>query len=336
MALSLKPALLENATDPSKIQKLMKADLKASVGKKNLKFVVAKNCQIGPKAISLFIITPTPNLYETVLKTKYPKAIRAKGTCDILKGDGGKFNVTIRTAVGPIQPQAVALLVKPAVVSDSSIQAVYTPPSAKPEGVPEWAKQEYRRDAKRILMASMTTDGKIGSVYFSDGRIRTTHGAGPEKEGHGGQTTVQFNVDEKAALAVFKKEYPKLYASDDMWDHFDQWLVKKLKNVNVKSAPSWAKVIVTPEKAQSKPSDDVKLFEIFKNINGKVESWHPSRGTAVKFVTDKQTVAVLEAAIKHINQQKLTDPNARNVAFYAFVKSRLPSFVQYMREPKDV
>ena len=336
MALSLKPALLETATDPSKIQKLMKADLKASVGKKGLKFVVAKNCLIGPKAISLFIITPTPNLYETVLKTKYPKAIRAKGTCDILKGDGGKYNVTIRTAVGPIQPQAIALLVKPAVVSDSSIQAVYAPPSAKPEGVPEWAKKQYRRDAKRTLMASMTTDGKIGSVYFGDGRIRTTHGAGPEKEGHGGQTTVQFNIDEQAALEVFKKDKPKLYDSEEMWSHFDEWLVDKLENVNVKSAPSWAKVIVTANTAKSKPSENVKHFEIFKGINGKVESWHPSRGTGVRFKTDKQTVSVLEAAIKHINQQKLTDPNERNVAFYAFVKSRLPSFVQYLREPKDV
>jgi hypothetical protein len=336
MALSLKPALLEAATDPSKIQKLMKADLKASVGKKNLKFVVAKNCLIGSKAISLFIVTPTPALYETVLKTKYPKAIRAKGTCDILKGDKGTYQVTIRTAVGPIQPQAVALLVKPAVVSDSSIQAVYKPPSAKPEGVPDWAKQEYRRDAKRTLMASMTTDGKIGSVYFSDGRIRTTHGAGPEKEGHSGHTTVQFNINEKAALEAFKKDKPKLYASEDMWSHFDEWLADKLENVNVKSAPSWAKVIVIPEKAKSKPSDNIKLFEIFKDINGKVEGWHPSRGTAVKFATDKQTVSVLEAAIKHINQQGLKDPGERNVAFYAFVKSRLPSFVQYMREPKDV
>jgi hypothetical protein len=65
-----------------------------------------------------------------------------------------------------------------------------------------------------------------------------------------------------------------------------------------------------------------------------VESWHPSRGTATKFETDKQTISVLNAAIVHISG--VSGPAERNQQFYDFVKSRLPNFVQFMRRPNEV
>ena len=83
------------------------------------------------------------------------------------------------------------------------------------------------------------------------------------------------------------------------------------------------------------PSDDVKLFEVFKNINGDVETWHPSRGIAAKFDTNKQVVSILHAAITYI--AAVVDPAERNRKFYAFVKSRLPGFVeQHLRAPDEV
>jgi hypothetical protein len=203
------------------------------------------------------------------------------------------------------------------------------------EGVAEWAQEEYKRDSKRTVICSMTTDQKIGSVYFQDGgRIRTTHGAGPEKESHSHQTRLQFNIDENLAIPEFEKAKPKAKQSKHYWNYFDKWLVATLKDITVEQAPSWAKLVDKPDSANDLPTDEVKLFEIFKNINGEVESWHPSRGTATKFETDKQVISVLEAAIQHIAKTK--DPKQRNIEFYEFVKSRLPKFVDYMRRPDEV
>jgi hypothetical protein len=430
MAFTLKPTHLETATKADDILKKMKADLKSNLGKKNVKFVAAKNAVIGGKTIQLFIVTDKPADFEAVLKTKQPKAYRAKGTCDIEKDKAtGATKVAIKSSTGQMAADAVGRLIPAAFKGDKSfmvtfpgsdkgsllkdIQAGSTlkktdtldksgvseadkeqfrrdqllkgiekkpalnktgapstggvseatkeeyrrdqllkdiqkkpalKPTAKPQegGVADWAKERYRRKAQKTLIASMTPDGKIGSVYFGQkGRIRTTHGAGPEKEGHKGEKTVQFNINEKDAIPAFEKENPTLVKSKNYWDHFDQWLVKKLQNVNAKSAPAWAKLVEGPEQAhdlnKGAPPEDLKLFEIFKRVSDDtVKSWHPSRGTATKFVTDKQTVSILEAAIKHIDGQGLTDPGARNREFYNFVKSRLPKFVQFMREPDKV
>ncbi len=203
--------------------------------------------------------------------------------------------------------------------------------------LPEWAKEEYKRESKRTVIASMTSDGKIGSVYFDTGRIRTTHSHGPEKEIHGDETVLQFNVDEGLAIPDFERTF----AGDDAdyWDSFDVWLKDRLKNSTVDHLPPWAKSISNPEAAYdisgSNPPENVKLFEIFKKINGNVEGWHPSRGTAVKYETNKQVISVLNAAIKHINSKKSVDPKERNRQFYEFVKNRLPGseIVKSIRDP---
>ena len=209
-------------------------------------------------------------------------------------------------------------------------------------GVPEWAKEEYKKDAKRTVICSMTPDGKIGSVYFGDqGRIRTTHGAGPAKESHSKLKTVQFNIDEQQALAVFQSVDPKGYASDNMWELFDEWLAGTLNRATkVDQLPGWIKLVDSPETAydikNGNPPEDLKLFEIFTSINGRLEGWHPSRGTAAKFETDKQVISVLEAAIKHIDKMRLKNPKQRNIQFYDFIKTRLPNFVPYIRRPDEI
>ncbi|MEX0269738.1 DUF4157 domain-containing protein [Leptolyngbyaceae cyanobacterium UHCC 1019] len=210
-------------------------------------------------------------------------------------------------------------------------------------GVPEWAQEQYREESKRTVICSMTPDGKIGSVYFgAEGRIRTTHGAGPAKESHSNLTAVQFNIDEKRAMEEFKSVNPKEYASEEeMWNLFDRWLAGTLNRAtNADQLPGWMKLVDSPDTAHDlntgSPPEDLKLFEIFKNINGKVESWHPSRGAAAKFKTDKQTISVLHAAIKHIDERGIKNPKTRNTAFYAFVATRIPSFVTYMRKPAEI
>jgi len=371
MGFLLKPAFLQNAASAADVQRLMKADLKNNVGKKAVKFVAAKNCVIGGKTIHLFILTDTPALFETVLKTKYPKAYRAKGACDVAKDtDSGAIQVLIKSSSGQMLPDAVAKLMPLVVAGDKNFVAQValkgSPSDLKPvgkvdSGVAEWAKKEYREKARQVLIASMTPDRKIGSVYFDDGsRIRTTHGSGPSGETHSGKITVQFNINENQSVLAFRKRYrnpnPKTKAeAKTFWDDYDAWLLRQLKDVNIGSVPSWAKLVQGPDTAHDlstgSPAAVTRLVELFKNINGQLEGWHPSRGTATKFVTDKQTVSVLQAGIKLIDAEAPlpkplpTDPvelkriyALRNTKFYNFVKSRLPNseIMKAMRDPSTV
>src|SRR5262245_43203672 len=193
MAFLLKPGFLETAASAADVQKLMKSDLKNSAGKTNVKFIAAKNCLIGGKTIHLFIVTDTPALFENVIKAKHPKAYRAKGTCDIVKDTrSGHVEVLIKSSAGQMLPDAVAKMLPLVVANDKTFVAGVQlkgssdgvkPVGQAPGGVAEWAKAEYRSDARKTLIASMTPDRKIGSVYFDDGsRIRTTHAAGPAGE----------------------------------------------------------------------------------------------------------------------------------------------------------
>lgn len=237
------------------------------------------------------------------------------------------------------------------------------PAWAKEQGIPAWAKEDYLKiDAPQTLICSMTPDGKIGSVYFPDkkddnnsdnkddnkkGRIRTTHSGGPKRTKHENVTTVQFNINQPAALKAFEptwKTLPPQEAKGKLRKCFHKWLSQQLKNVPVANAPPWATLVTSPETAHDVgPQDDgppkgLKLFEIFKNTDGEVKGWHPSRGAAAKFATDKQTIAVLEAAIKHIDKKDLKDPLQRNKEFYEFVKSRLPKskIIKLIRTPEQI
>lgn len=348
MAFSLKPSDLENAKSADDVRKKSKADLKNCAGKKNVKFIAVNKCMIGGKSNEFFIVTNEPADFEEVLKKKYSSAKRAKGTCDvILDESSGKTKVSIRSAVGQIDPVEVALMIPKAVGSKKNVIADYpgspllkTVEKPKDKGVPEWAQEDYRRDAARTLIASMTSDGKIGSVYFEgEGRIRTTHVAGPTKESSN-EITVQFNVNDDSAQQAFFQKYPKMKGEkgDVFWGAYDNWMLRELHHATAESLPSWAKLISSPKDAhnlkEGRPTGQLTLVELFKSINGKLEGWHPSRGTATQFDTDKQTISVLEAAIQHISS--LDDPHERNVAFYAFVKSRLPNFISFIRDPSDI
>ena len=202
-------------------------------------------------------------------------------------------------------------------------------------GIPAWAADEYRADSARVLVASVT-GGKIGSIYFDTGRIRTTHGAGPAREDHSTDTITQFNVDENQAVRVFQRTQPKLWKKYQ-WGAFDEWLAKALNKTPVKSLPAWIRKIDGPGDADVlDPTRDsgLKLFEIFTRM-GRVVGWHPSRGAAVRFETHKQAVSVLNAAIDKADAAG-GDARARNEVFYSFVQSRLPEFVAYLRRPDEV
>ncbi|MCV3273728.1 hypothetical protein [Roseobacter sinensis] len=226
------------------------------------------------------------------------------------------------------------------------------------QGVPDWAKQEYKTQSKVKLIASVK-DGLIGSIYFLDGRIRTTHGDGPTLElDNPRERTSRFNLDRGKAFDLFWKTnrgiYEFFYAQTDnsltpqqreeqaailVGKQFDQWLAVYLNLTPVDQLPDWVTPVTRADEAfdtdAADPSDDITLFEVFTKVsNGKVQSWHPSRGIAAKFETNKQVVSVLKAALRHIDG--VTDVNQRNTLFYDFIKSRLPVFANQIRRPDQI
>jgi hypothetical protein len=227
------------------------------------------------------------------------------------------------------------------------------------DGVAEWAKEEYRREAPRTLIASVA-DGKIGSVYFDDGRIRTTHRSGPEESG-GRAVTLQFNIDQSAARQAFNTANPGIKGrierelatreapgsdafdkavSKRYWREFRRWTAHTLDGTDPDALPAWAQAVEGPGTAHDRSTGaapkNIRLFEIFKDINGRVEGWHPSRGVAARFETNKQVVSVLRAAIQHLEQNNVTGARERNEAFYDFIAHRLPDFVADIRRPAEI
>ena len=195
------------------------------------------------------------------------------------------------------------------------------------QGSRGWAKEDYIKQSKRKLIASKTLDGKIGSVYFPNGRIRLTHADGPELEIEDQLDRQQFNIDMEAAGQV----YDESGSSDD----FDSWLSDQLNEHG--DDLHWVdSEVIGPEDAPTDLTAGLTLFEIFVGSDGAVKMIHPSRGQAVQFNTYKQSVAVLRAAI---NQVAGTDnPDDRNQRFFEFVENRLPdsTLSNSMRTPEQV
>ena len=182
----------------------------------------------------------------------------------------------------------------------------------------------------------MTPDGKIGSFYFEDGsRIRTTHTAGPSGEAHGG-TTLRFNVDDGVAVEFCKRKYPHDWVKRG-WQGYDQWLALALNKTRPSALPDWITAVRTHDDAESTGTLGVSLFEVFRGINGRVEGWHPSRGTAVKFDTDQDMLNVLRAALEYIDANFAgASADIRNQEFYDFVIGERPEFASAMREPSSI
>jgi hypothetical protein len=121
MGFLLKAGLLESMKSPADVLKLMKSDLKNNANKKGVKFVAAKNYLVGGKPVSLFIVTDAPASFDTVLK-KQPKALKAKGTCDLVKTDG-KVQIVVKQASGQLGADSIAKMIPVALAKDSGFTA---------------------------------------------------------------------------------------------------------------------------------------------------------------------------------------------------------------------
>jgi len=152
MAFLLKPDFLKTAKSAADVQKLMKADLKNNKGKSGVKFVAAKNYDIGGKKINLFILTDQPDKFDAVVKLQ-ASALRAKGVCDVDE-DAGNLKVTVKSSSGQILGDSIAKII-PDAVKDATVTGAHFVPGAAPAAKSSdellAAKQGHKDNAAKAL-----------------------------------------------------------------------------------------------------------------------------------------------------------------------------------------
>lgn len=194
-------------------------------------------------------------------------------------------------------------------------------------------------------------DNKIGSIYSSTGRIRTTHGQGPAKESHGSENILRFNINYAEAKKAFAldaaKEIRKAQSSIP-WHLPKQrkeeakerifvnlshsWIAAALKVSEV--TPSWASKVTGP--GDVRHIDDVEkdtdqhLFEIYTHKSGRTKQTHISRGEAAYISIEKSTLDKIEKALEQIDP-KWTAYN-KNRAFYDYLQEHAPEIADKIRQ----
>lgn len=208
-----------------------------------------------------------------------------------------------------------------------------------------WAVHDFLME-ETTMMASMT-DGKIGSVYFPGGRVRTTHAAGPEVDEHAQSRTLQFNIDPVACWQAFVAVSPWLAQVNAnnpqhvqvVEQRFLDFKILTLKNAAPNQPPAWATQIKVPGDALPANTDttggtNVKLFEIMLDEHGDVDSIHPSRGAAVQVRLTRSDLVKLRKAAEMV--EDVPDPFLRNSMFHNYVVKNLPHLKDLIRSPTEV
>lgn len=208
-----------------------------------------------------------------------------------------------------------------------------------------WAVQDYLIGMQEIVpvMVSMV-GGKIGSIYFEGGRVRTTHGHGPTTSTHNKDRLFQYNIDRDAALQEYIGDGARdRYERDNPDFHpstlFNHWIARRLKGVNVTDVPTWAFPIESLDDAlpENDQVDDagLKLFEVMVREDGRLGK-HPSRGVGVKSnlrMTKADLFKLKQAGAMFADED---NPRMANQFFYNYVAKSLPQLLPYIRHPSEI
>ncbi|WP_187431564.1 hypothetical protein ROLI_034070 [Roseobacter fucihabitans] len=204
------------------------------------------------------------------------------------------------------------------------------------------AREAYLNEPM-TLMCSMV-DGKIGSIYFEGGRVRTTHTGGPTKSEHNKNRLFQFNIDRNAAHDHYtrtgdKKRWEKHFRDAHPTSIFNEWLAQALKGEGVTATPAWATPVLSADDALpddgNQDAAGLKLFEVMVKRNGRLGK-HPSRGALVKMTATltRAELTMLKKVGETISDRD--NPHIGNVMFYNFVKTSLPQLLPYIRTPEEI
>ncbi|WP_299680427.1 hypothetical protein [uncultured Roseobacter sp.] len=172
-------------------------------------------------------------------------------------------------------------------------------------------------------------NGKIGSVYFDDGRIRGTHLDGPADERGDHDLIQRYNIDMRRAYraysaAVTARTHKKLT--------FEEWISVQLWT----DEPTWViEELPAPADMTEGPADrNATLFENFGNSDADYAGYHPSRGAGEKKMLSQSDVDSLEHAAEAA--AAVTETAGKNRAFYVELMENAPQLATEMRMPEEI
>lgn len=193
----------------------------------------------------------------------------------------------------------------------------------------------------------------VGSVYFPDGRVRTTHHAGPGLGLFPPGTILRFNINHTEAMQAFQAARPEALnqawalrdrsqtpevqreaVQNEFLDERNAWLGEILSNPE--TVPAWAEAVTGPDSVShvdDVPRDSQRvLFEIYDRGPERAPTTHISRGQAARMAMPQSTVAAITEALRLI--EHIRDPDRRNEVFYDYVDSHAPDFALMIRRPE--
>ena len=163
--------------------------------------------------------------------------------------------------------------------------------------------------AQETVIVSME-GGKIGSIYFGDGRIRTTHGRGPEDDRGKQRNIHRFNIDREAAAEDFKRDRKAKKTPRKKLN----WYIRDRLEAGT---PDWARdgEVTDPASAPENAPGGRKLLEYYDvdpvNEEDSGRRVHPSRGAAVKITRDTSDIASIKAAVALVDEDATASANNR-------------------------
>jgi hypothetical protein len=199
-----------------------------------------------------------------------------------------------------------------------------------------WPSIHSARDARPAgelvnVMVSVS-ENMIGSIYLSDGRLRTTHQKGPATRAFGEEHLQRFNIDLALAHSAFLRESPIARAVDralledphsesrkEMQSSIHNlrkaWFVEKLQSGLW--LPTWAQQVLTPEDlpeiGAQIPNPHRRCVEIISLGPHFAQAIHISRGELVRMTLPAETLTAIGNAVSLAEEEP--DVSRRNQIF---------------------
>ncbi len=209
-----------------------------------------------------------------------------------------------------------------------------------------------------VALVASVREGALGSIYFDNHRIRTTHFAGPGRSTEPTTPTLRFNIDQSRATDEFLntqgrrfmealvelEDVPEnaqfeTFLTHRMLDARDRWMAQQLQDRSANNdIPDWAAPVTGPENLPEATDPNLPpgqvLFEVMPRGGDTPPEHHISRGMATQITLSQAEIDALHGALEETRGQH--DVNRRNERFFDYLGSHAPRLAEIVRRPSQV
>ncbi|HAS42208.1 MAG TPA: hypothetical protein DCS93_17155 [Microscillaceae bacterium] len=225
---------------------------------------------------------------------------------------GEQANQSVQAKQSPVQRKQIS--------SNAIVQRKESEEEVPPVD-PRFTEKEYK-------FTSMI-DGKMGSVYFNDKRIRLTHGGGPEIEDDSEHEYMEQYHVPRQAYGNFQKQQANINKKGVSIDTYIKqqykWVKQQTNNQQL-----------TPMQEDT-ANENMQLVEFYRDrkTNG-LTNLHPSRGVAVRQNLTQKEINAIVLAAKY--SEGKSHSQEKNEAFYNHLNNSgdAANIIGKVRTPKEV